>query len=299
MHPIVKEWQDLGLDAAAITSVALIHQKHGNEMYRICTHDRSYVLKYFSPANDAREIQVYRLLQEGGVPTLPVYACSERSILLEDLDTSPSWRLATEADVARAETGAAVGRWYRQLHDFGHALFQQDPARAAFLDSEYDALDEATIRETAEQLDLAGLAVWELAVQSVPVLKAALEQYPQTICYNDFYWTNLALSRDTDPIEAIVFDYHLVGRGTAYSDWRNVVGSLRPEAKEAFLSVYGPVDKRQAVLDEPLALLYGLAVAVKRPRLPQWALPLIEGVQRGHLERCLQEAWRSLGGEER
>ncbi len=287
---LADEWPALGLDVAEITSVRLIHRKHGNALYRIQLRDHSYVVKHFPPGSDSREMEVYRLFEEGGVPTLPVYALGERAILVEDLATSTSWRLAEHQDTLLAGTGTAVARWYRTLHHFGSTLLQQNPSRAAFLSAEYDALDAMSITRTAEQLGLAALKVWGLARQAVPVLKAALARFPQTICYNDFYWTNLALSRGTAQPEAIVFDYHLVGRGIPYSDCRNVLGSLGAEARKAFLAAYGSMDEQQATLDEPLAILYGLLEAAKRPRLPKWAAPLVDSVRNGHLEQCLREA---------
>ena len=50
----------------------------------------------------------------------------------------------------------------------------------------------------------------------------------ETLTYNDFHWTNLALSRNVEPIRAVVFDYHLLGLGLRYSDCQKRIGLSWP-----------------------------------------------------------------------
>ena len=54
------------------------------------------------------EIRSYALLEKLGVPTLPVHGRSDNAIVLEDLEVSPTWRLAREADCEKQATGRAV-----------------------------------------------------------------------------------------------------------------------------------------------------------------------------------------------
>ena len=93
----------------------------------------------------------------------------------------------------------------------------------------------------------------------------------ETLTFNDFHWTNLALSRNEKPIRAVVFDYHLLGLGLRYSDCRNVTGSLRPDAADAFWSAYGETDPEEKILDDLTAPLYVLVEAFRRPKFPSWA----------------------------
>ncbi len=45
-------------------------------------------------------------------------------------------------------------------------------------------------------------------------VKRAMRALPETLTYNDFHWTNLALSRQARPVpRAVVYDYHLLGIG--------------------------------------------------------------------------------------
>ena len=280
---------EIGIAGATIRRIDTLSQRHGHAMWRIVTAERSYILKWL-PQADAGEVQGYRLLRQLGVPTLPLYGHSAQALLLEDLDASATWRLATEEDVARPDVGRAVARWYRTFHDAGEALLAQGD-RPAFLTRETDALDAHSILATGQALGPADHPVWDLAAEHIGMLKAALERMSVTLNYNDFYWTNLALSRrpEGEP-EAIIFDYHLLGMGMRYSDWRNVAGSLHGAAVEAFRETYGPTDPREEVLDRPLATLHGLHVAARMARFPAWAECCREAVQNGELERDLRAA---------
>lgn len=58
----------------------------------------------------------------------------------------------------------------------------------------------------------------------------------------------LAFSRELEPsVRAVVYDYHLLGIGLAYSDCRNVAGSLGERVQSAFWEAYGSVDEREAL----------------------------------------------------
>jgi hypothetical protein len=279
----------MGLDPAAVERIDVLSERHGHALWRVVKTERSYILKWL-PEQDARvEIEGYRLLHELGVPTLPLYGNTAQALLLEDLARSERWRLAVEADAARAGVGRAVARWYRILHDAGEALLAAGDG-PGFLTRESDVLNPEAILAIGPAVGLANHRVWNLAADHVELLKAAVEKLSVTLNYNDFYWTNLALSRETCEPEAIVFDYHLLGVGMRYSDCRNVTGSLSGGAVGAFWDSYGPVDPRERILDRPLATLYGLAMGTRRSEFPRWAESSRERVIDGGLERDLIEA---------
>lgn len=277
------------------TSVELIVKKEQHALYRITHVGSSYVLKLFNDTN-ARELAAYRLLQPYGVPTLPVYGMSEQALLIEDLAKSTAWRLATVEDIEREETGIAVAAWYNALHTAGERIVRTGVP--AFLTREVDSLTPESVMGTGERLGLSHLPVWRSAADHIYRLVQAFQAYPETLNYNDFYWTNLALSRG-EPLRAIVFDYHLLGIGPAYCDIRNVLGSLGERARATFSKTYGPADERVAVLDAPLSLLYSLHVAAQLPLLPGWAKGSVQRVVDGVFESQLREAidrFRGKGG---
>jgi SAM-dependent methyltransferase len=289
--PVGCDLQELGLAPSAVTGVTLLQQRPEHVLYRLTAGPRSFVLKWFANPARAGEVRAYALLARLGVPTLPVHGRTANALLLEDLATSDVWRLAGEADLHRPETGAAVAEWYRALHAAGRAVLADPSGAADFLHREVDSLDAATILRIGERLGLAADPVWELAADRIEALKRALCALPETLTYNDFHWTNLALSRgEGHGLRAVVFDYHLLGIGPAAGDYRNVTGSLEDPARRAFQVAYGEVDEREAILDAPVAVLHALGVAVRRPALPRWALPLVSEVTTRGLEAKLRRA---------
>lgn len=280
------ELDRLGIAPEQLQRVELLREKHDNAVYRLTTDRGSFVLKWFSDPTPA-EISAYQLLTAYGVPTLPVHGHTERSLLLEDLATSGAWRLATAEDAEEGEVGMAIAEWYLALHRAGRELLT-GPA-PDFLKREMDELSADRIVMTGGRLGLSDSPVWQLAAEHIEQLKQAFRALGETLNYNDFHWTNLALSRDRPP-RAIVFDYHLLGIGPAYCDCRNVCGSLGDRAQRGFRDAYGPVGENAAVLDAPLAKLYALYVAAQFPELPVWSLGCVEAAASGELEKDLVQA---------
>ena len=249
------------------------------------------MLKYFGEENESAEVQSYALLERLGVPTIPVYGRTHNALLLEDLESSATWRLADEEDSGRAETGTAVAGWYGALHSAGSDLMRNPKSAPAYLRRETDPLNAANILQIGQWLDLADNPVWALAAEHIDALKGAIEAGPTTLTYNDFHWTNLALSHEKSPArQAVVFDYHLMGIGPRYSDYRNVLSVLYGPAACAFKESFGPVDERDAILDAPTSVLYSLYEASRLPRLPGWGREAVQEVESGDLEAKLRAA---------
>ena len=281
---------ELGL---TISDAKLISGNRGNALCRVEHAGGSVILKQFGDPKAAVELEAYTLLASLGVPTLRVYGQTDRAILIEDLATSADWRLAREADIELQETGTAVAGWYRCLHDAGERLVSEGKVLPTFLTREVDALDARSIMLMGERLGLAGNPVWSLGAEHIEILKEAMRSFPRTLNYNDFHWTNLALSRRR-PLRAVVFDYHLLGIGPAYCDVRNVKGSLDGSAAGAFVAAYGAYDERVEVLDAPLSVLSALLVASRLDELPRWAAELVKIAASGELESRLGTAIDSL-----
>ncbi len=281
----------LGVPAGEIRRVETISVRPGRRLYRIRTHKGSYVLKSFPVGNSGNEIKGYSLLRQLGVPTLDVIAMTETDLLLEDLTCSETWRLATEPDAGDRHVGRAVARWYWHFHEKGSALAASGSGLPPFLKREEDLLDRAGIESAGRDLGLSRLDSWRLAADHIDLLKRSLSDFGTTLNYNDFHWTNLALSRKSGPgMEAIVFDYDLLGIGTRYSDGRNAVGSLSGEAIAGFQEVYGSVDPGEKTLDRPLATLYALVSAARMATFPKWAEASRQTVLNGTFKTNLLQA---------
>ena len=280
----------VGLESSKIKHAEIIHQKHGHCLYRITHASQPFILKWFKNSTTATEVRCYELLEKLGVSTLPVHGHTSNALLLEDLATSSTWRMAIEDDMDCAETGEAVAVWYFTLHEAGREFLRETERVPDFLGRESDALSPESIEETGRKLDLVDHPVWSLAAAHIEWLKEAMQALSETFTYNDFYWGNLALSREEPKVRAIVYDYHMMGVGLPYSDCRNVVGSLGNRAVDAFWSTYGSTDEREKRLDEATSPLYALVVASQRRSFPQWAQESLNMVRSDEMERRIQRA---------
>lgn len=184
--PATCDLKSLGLDPAGVTNVTMIHQKHGNRLYRIEHAKRSFVLKWFRDSNQTAEIQSYALLEKLGVPTLPVYGRTEDTLLLEDLVSSSTWRLAEECDIEHPATGAAVADWYLALHSAGREVLEDPTRTPEFLEREVDSLDAETVTGIGKQLGLDHDLVWTLAAEHIEAIKDAMRSLPETLNYTIF-----------------------------------------------------------------------------------------------------------------
>lgn len=271
--------------------IILLRTTRKHSLYRLACRPSRYILKWCHAPKQCREPSVYALLKLLGVATLPVYAQTDRALVLEDLQSSPVWRLADQSDMAQIETGEALAEWYRNLHQAGRQALQNSAWPRYAIHPWVDEITKLSLEKTGTAFMLEDKAAWKAAVEYALVLKTKYLALPQTFNYNDFAAENLALSRDQrQPLRAIVFDYDCFTTGAAYSDWRNVIFSLQGPARNAFEEGYGPIDEAERLLDEPLAILYGLVIASQRDRTPSWAGPLAETVFNGELGGMIRAA---------
>lgn len=283
----------IGLDTSHLGTVELIRERHGNRLFRIALGSTSYVLKVFGNPATSAEIGAYDLLKNLGVPTLHTIAARDDALLLEDLEGSSDFRLASENDVEKHEVGVALAHWYCTLHDAG-SRFRISQSETTFLRREIEELTPATILNLASKIGGSNQSEWIILADNIDRIKNAAMASAETLTYNDFHWTNLALSRAVKPIEAIVFDYHLLGLGLRYSDYRNVLSSLGKNAAAAFRSEFGETDRRGKVLDDLMAPLYALVAAFRRHKFPSWAEAPLELVKTGEIHSRFEAVMEML-----
>lgn len=178
-----------------------------------------------------------------------------------------------------------IAAWYRTLHTAAAEHIPPDMPR------DYDDLDAIAVWQLGADLNLQHLPSWRLATESVEELLASMRELPETLIYNDFHYSNLAVR----PEAAMMFDYDNMIVGPAASDCRNVVNSLKSEQAQLFRRAYGPIDHRAAALDAPVAMLAAIQRAMRHPQLPPWARRLRAGIIDGEFERYLHVALDCLG----
>ncbi|WP_161606295.1 phosphotransferase family protein [Microlunatus speluncae] len=246
----------------------------------------SFVLKLWPNAESAGEIAAYRLLGQLGVPTIRVLGTTESALLLEDLATSPRWRLAVDDDLDRPGAVEGLADWYRRLHAAGAT----PEAGLADLPGEYDGLSVEALRRTGAFLDLGRESAWARATAELGRLLDANRRLPQTLIYHDFHVSNVAVAR-TGPPAAVMIDFHLLRSGTRAGDLRNVTSQLGPAARRIFRERYGPITRSETIIDAPLATIGALCgVDPSLPRLPRWARALRDEVLDGTLDHQLDSA---------
>ena len=228
----------------------------------------------------------YRTLRENGVATIEndrVHACV---LLLEDLAVSADWRLANEADIAKATIGEACAKWCQAFHGAGRLALTKEPTLRQTLRWEYDAINECSLDWAGQALALANRAVWGQACEIAERLVALVRPRVNTFTYNDFHYVNLAVAKRDESVISL-FDFDHSGKGFAESDYRNVASGLCGEALRRFKEEMSP-DPLLWAIDAILSTLYGLIEASRRDKIPVWAGEMIEDLKTAEFAAALK-----------
>jgi len=234
----------------------LIREKFDIFVFRVVQGNNSYVGKYFGnkQSRGRQEIQHYEMLSSIGVPTLSMLACTQRLMLLEDIQTSKTYRLGTEQDISNLQTARLIAQWFKQLHVCGQTssgLPKLDLLISA------DALSVENITNAMHKTNSCGNPFWATLTNHLNSIKHA--HVCNTITYNDFWWDNMAVAKDGS--SALMFDYNCMYRGYAYSDIRHILSVLTKSAGEAFLEAYGDYSAEEKAFEDVFFPLTGLMTA--------------------------------------
>lgn len=264
---------------------SLIRSKAGISLYRVESEGRKLILKVFEKKEDAREIDNYLMLSKLEIPTLPLLGYTKNAILLPDAEASGEYRLGRESDLSDPQAARAIAGWYKMLHKKGSAYLS---GRETPMYDESDMLTEENMRITAEKTGTADHVIWQVIADNYDDIRSRIDALPRVLVYNDFYWTNLIVSKTGE--SAFMFDYNLLGKGIAYGDIRNVTGSLSREAAEAFMQEYGDdIDEEQKKADAFIAPLVTLVSACREETFPSWAKNSLEELKNGDVLKHLKE----------
>lgn len=259
--------------------IDVLREKDGVTVARVNTDSGSRVLKYFSDPAQRREISNYRLLRSLGVPELCIFAETEEALLMEDMEGESRYRLGVESDMADVDVARMLAQWYRKLHESGMDYARSNGEK---LYSELDYFTQENIAWVMMRSETRDLPVWKALNDNFDRISATISSIPLTLTYNDFYYTNLAVARDGT--SAMMFDYNLLGRGTALMDIRNVTSSLSTEAGAAFMEAYGSYDfTREKLIDDVVSPVVTLTMAYKRKHFPSWAEYMLTYVKHGYI----------------
>lgn len=278
MNRIIQKASEMGFDC---NRAVLIREKDGVTVARLFAGDSTAVLKWFAPGTSTREVDNYKLLASLKVPNLQVIAACTDAIIIEDM-ASPAcpFRLAEEKDMSDEDIARNLAKWYRKLHTSGFSYVQQ---HGADMYSEASLFTPENIAKVKRNTGLHDLPVWRIVEENYEKIAAHIAAAPMTLTYNDFYYTNMAVARDSSA--AMMFDYNYLGKGHVYSDMRNVEYSLSPDAAAAFRAAYGEYDfSHEAAIDAVISPIITLHFAYARAEFPDWALPELKKLQNGYID---------------
>ena len=271
----------------------LMRSKAGISLYRVESEGKKLILKVFENQENAREIDNYLLLSKLDIPTLSLLGYTQNAILLPDVEAGGEYRLGKESDLRNTKVAGAIARWYTSLHKKGRVYFSGSESP---MYDESDVLTTDNMGLIAEKTGTAENILWHTITENYGMIRSRIDALPRTLTYNDFYWTNLIVSKTGE--SAFMFDYNLLGKGIAYGDVRNVTGSLSHEAEEAFIQEYGDdIDEEQKRADTFIAPLVTLANACRYETFPSWAEASLEELKNGDILKHLKE-WLRLEGLE-
>lgn len=285
--------------------VQKIRQKAGIAVHRVESGGAHYVLKVLENPEDRREIANYEMLAALGIPTLPMLKHTACALLLPDVEHSSEYRLGCEADLSDPKVATAIAKWYRKLHGKGRAYLGQNGLAASpelpASPELYDETDKITLSNldmVARITDTPDNALWSAIRARFDEIRHKIADLPRTLTYNDFYWTNLVVAKDQS--SAMMLDFNLLGKGSAYGDQRNVISSLSAEAADAFLREYGvgedSASEEEKAADAFLSPLVTLVTACESQSFPGWAeqslMELEEGAILESLNRWLDSSRR-------
>ena len=275
---IYQELSLLGLSHDKIGDLKEIRNQNGVYLYRIKYEGKNLVIKYFKKDKFRREIEYYKILKNLDIHTIEVIGYTENTLLLEDLDKSLNYRLGIESDLSDIEVAKALASWYRKLHYEG-VKFLKNNDRKFY--KEIDYITKENIELVMNKTNTRDNKVWQLLIDHLDLIFLKIEEFEETFNYNDFYWTNLVVSKDKK--EAFMFDYNMLGVGFRYSDIRNVCSSLSDEAGDIFVKEYGGINQDEKEIDEVISTLIGLVQACERSIFPKWVQEELDKVNNGEL----------------
>lgn len=248
------------------SDIVLVQNKDGVIVARVQSEAKSFIIKYFQNENYKREISNYKLLKSLNIPTIQTIGFTDSAIVMEDISQNKFFRLGRKEDLDDEVVARKIAEWYRLLHTSSRACVEKYGTE---LYDETDFITKDNIEFIKEKTGTQNLPVWKVIEDSFDTLVSKIKSLPRVLTYNDFYYTNLIVSKDKS--SAFMFDYNLLGKGYVYSDIRNVCCSLGENAKKAFLEVYGEFDKNEIIVDDVASVLVTLYHACQRKTFPSWA----------------------------
>lgn len=264
------------ISSKPIQDFRLIQAKGGVYVYKCLYNSTPAIAKYFEEEDGRREISNYRILEQYGIPTIKTYALGKASFIMEDISFSKNWRLGIAQDLADIDVAQSLAHWYFTLHEIGSNVSEINTLFFEFAKITVENL-QMLLKKLPEAQEL-----FEFLINNFDKFYEIIFLPTFTITYNDFYWTNLIVSKDKK--SAMMFDYNFMGKGYRLSDLQNVCWSMSDDAKKTFKNEYNrqylekykinrtKEESFEKSIDDVAGAVYALIIAyTANKEFPDWA----------------------------
>lgn len=265
--------------------IECLSNKDGVLVYKVSNNGNNYVLKYFMKDEYKREITYYSLLNKLGIKTITVIGYTGNSILMEDINVSEDYRLATKDDLKRNEVVLSLAEFYCDLHKAGIKYFRENAELELY--SEFKSINKESILFLKQKSGYENEMFWKELLQFISKVRPYYDNN-RTLTYNDFFYGNMIVSKDLN--EAFMFDYNFLGEGLKYFDISNVLHMLTDEMKDIFIEKYGDVTQVEKYINDVVSHVFTLITAYKREKYPSWAVESKELLLSGKIYEYLKTA---------
>lgn len=261
-----------------IKNIEVIREKDGVFVARLFYGDKTCVLKHFQNEKYIREIEMYKLIKSLGIKTLDIIYFGTDYILMEDLNASKNYRLATEEDLKNPVVISNLAKWYKDLHAKGHDCNLSD------LYYENDIITIENIKHLDNILSQGDI---EFLLQNFDNFMKLKNKLIYTLTYNDFAVENLIVGENI----AFMYDYNFLGKGFVYADLQNVMSMLDDENKQKFLQVYDikNISDIEKYAYKVLQTISSFIRAAQREKFPKWAERLLEKIKSDKFKSVVKE----------
>lgn len=266
-----------------IQSFEKISFKDGILVARVKVNKHSFVVKHYIKEEFRREIKFYKLFEQAGIQTLKVYNATDDTLIMEDVNFSKKYHLATKDDLMDDNVLKNLANWYKKFHNLGKTL------DLTHYYCEYDVITIENLKKLVKFLNEDQI---NFLLSKYDLLEKIKNSLSYTITYNDFSFANMIVGNDC----AFMFDYNLVGKGTIGLDIINACSFLTKDKKENYKNYYGKENIMQSEISAEYVLgtLSTLIIAVDLKEKPWYVDSTVETLNSPKFIRLLNEFEKNL-----
>lgn len=285
----INELNKIGIN---LVDMELIREKDRISIYRVVVEEQTLILKIIDNPKYLKEIILYKLFQKINLNTIQTYAMTDHCILMEDISTSKFLRLGKETDMTNPKIMYALGEWYKKLHTEGVDLINYLKTDPSFTNLSLELLNESNIKQLSSYLELEDNRFFEIMLGNLTNIRNKIFSFEETLCYQDFYYENLVVSKDESI--AFMFDYNMINIGYVESDLNNALWFSDDKSKCAFFENYGYVSELKMNFFYLINKVITLIDETKKGKKAKYIDDIIRTIRDGEMLELLNEVLKTI-----